>query len=296
MFQIMIEYKNRNITLKKKAIIMIAFIFLVSGIFSSGCKKSDESNTQNNDILAKVYDKKLTKNDIEINYIQNISKEDSLNLVHSYIEHWIRKELLAYNAKKYINNKKEIKKLVEDYEKSLLVEAFQRQYIKENLDSQITNQQMKEFYDENKNNFHLDHSIVRFIYAKIDAKKRGLDKFYENWNNNRFNLVYRYGSKYSEKYFLKTKKWYDLKDMKSKVPGFLLKKEKKYEVQKNVNGFEYFLKVLETRHKEDIIPLSLIKDKLKKLIIEKRKSHLIDDYIEKLYKKEINNNNIKIYK
>ncbi|HEB62772.1 MAG TPA: hypothetical protein ENI82_06440 [Bacteroidetes bacterium] len=289
-------HKNRNITSRLKAIIMIAFLFLISGIFSSGCKKSEDYKTESNDVLAKVYDKKLTKNDIDIEYIKNISKEDSLNLVHSFIEHWIRKELLAHNAKKYINNKKEIERLVEDYEKSLLVEAFQKQYIQENLDTNITKKQMKEFYDENKENFHLDHSIVRFLYAKIDAKEKGIDKFYENWNNNRYNLVYRYGSKKSKKYFLKTKKWYDLKEMKKEIPHFLYKKDRKYEVQKNVNGYEYFLKVLETRYNGEIVPLSLIKDKLKVLIIEKRKSHLIDDYIEKLYKKEINNNNIKIYK
>ncbi len=292
----MIKLNYRDITFKSKAIIMIAFLFLLSAILMPGCKKTDNSEKENSDILAKVYENQLTKNDIDIEYIKNISKEDSLNLVHSYIEHWIRKELLAHNAKKHINNKKEIERLVEDYEKSLLVEAFQKQYIEENLDTNITNKQMKDFYDENKNNFHLDHSVVRFLYAKIDAKKKGLDKFYENWNNNRYNLVYQYGSKHSEKYFLKTRKWYDLKEMKKKVPGFLLKKDKSYEVQKNVKGYEYFLKVMETRHKGEIVPLSLIKDKLKKLIIEKRKSHLIDDYIENLYKKEINNNNIKIYK
>jgi len=292
----MTEHKNRNITLRSKAIIMIAFLFLTLGILSSGCKKNSETGVANDNVLAKVYDRQLTKNDIDIKYIKNISKKDSLDLVHSYIEHWIRKKLLAHNAQKYINNKKEIDRLVEDYENSLLIEAFQKQYIQENLDTQITIQQIKDFYKENKNNFHLDHSVVRFLYAKIDANKKGLDKFYENWNNNRYNLVYRYGSKNSKKYFLKTKEWYNLKEMKEKVPKFLIKKGRKYEVQKNVNGYEYFLKVLETRHKDEIVPLSLIKDKLKKLIIEKRKTQLIDDYIEKLYKKEINNKNIKIYK
>ena len=292
----MTKHNHRDIINKSKAIVMIAFLFLLSVILLPGCKKTNDSQNENGEVLAKVYDNILTKNDIDIKYISNISKEDSLDLVHSFIEHWIRKELLAHNAKKYLKNKKEIERLVDDYEKSLLVEAFQEQYIQENLDTNVSKKQMKEFYEENKENFHLDHPVIRFIYAKIAADEKGIDKFYENWNNNRYNLVYQYGSRKSKKYFLKTKKWYDLDEMKKEVPRFMLKKERKYEVQKNVKGYEYFLKVMETRYKGEIIPLSLIKDKLKKLIIEKRKSHLIDDYIEKLYKKEINNNNIKIYK
>ena len=279
---------------KIKAIIMIAFVFFM-GILISACNSEKGMEKTESQLLAQVYDKKLNKKDIEISYLKNIGKEDSLNLVQSYVEHWIRKQLLAKNAENYIKNKKEINRLVEDYKNSLLVESFQNQYIRENLDTVITKKQLREFYNENKDNFHLDHAVVRILYAKIDAKKKYLDRFYENWNNNKFNAIYKYGSKNSKKFFLKLNKWYDLDKIKKEIPGFLQKNKKKYKVQKNVNGYEYFLKVIETRYKNEITPLSLIEDKVKKLMIEKRKSHLLDEYIENLYKQEIKNKNVKIY-
>lgn len=279
---------------KMKAIIMIAFIFF-NGIIFLSCDNKNEAEAGNSKLLTEVYNKKLKESDIDIKYLKNIDKKDSLNLIHSYTEHWIRKQLLAKNAENYVKNINEINRLVEDYKNSLLVEAFQKQYIKEKLDTVISNKQMREFYNENMENFHLDHAVVRLLYAKIDAKKKYLDKFYENWKEDKFNAIYSYGSKNSEKFFLKLNKWYDLNEIKKEIPKFLQKNKRQYKVQKNVNGYEYFLKVIETRYKNEITPLSLIEDKVQKLIIEKRKSHLLDEYIEELYKQEIKNKNVKIY-
>ena len=86
-----------------------------------------------------------------------------------------------------------------------------------------------------------------------------------------------------------------MKSIRSKIPKSLQKKGNKYNVQKNINGYEYFLKVINIRHKNEIVPLILVEEKVKKLILQKRKSDLIDNYIEELYKKELENKNIKIY-
>lgn len=277
-------YKIKHIT-----IIVLALLLL------SKCNRSDNSKKGGDKIVAEVYNKSLLKSEINYSISGEVDKQDSTTLEQSYIQHWIRKTLLAKNANKQVKDIDEIDKLVKEYKNSLTIEFFEKQYIKENLDTVVLEKDLEDFYKENKNNFLLDHSIINLLYAKIDEGQRNLDKFYEHWQNNRYKSIISYGTKNSEKYYLDKDKWYNLEDIKKDIPTFLMKNKNKYKVQKNSGGYEYFLNVNDTKHKNEVIPLIMIKDVIKKLVIRKRKSEIIDNYIEELYKKEIKKKNIKIY-
>ena len=270
-------------------------VFILPMIFVFGCSDKQKRDISNGDIAASVYDSKLYYSDIVIDMPSDISDNERSDLINSYIEHWVRKTILAHNAKKDIKDFSKINNLVEDYEKSLIIEDFKRIYIKEHLDSTITPDDLKGFYEINKNQFILERSVVNLIYAKFNDKKHNLDKFYEKWKKRDFNYISKYCEANGDDYFYKKDKWYDLKDVKKKLPSFLLKNKDAYEVQINKKGFEYFLKVFESKHKNENIPLNMVKEKVEKLILQKRKSDIIDKYIEELYKKELAGNNIKVY-
>ncbi len=261
-----------------------------------GCADNSNSDVQKGDIAAKVYDRTLYFSDIKIDFPQEISDKNRSNLINSYIEHWVRKEILAHDAAKRIEDFNRINSLVEDYKNSLIIDDFKNKYISDNLDSTITEQDLNKFYSENKHQFILDHPVVNIIYAKFKDDKHNLDKFYENWKKKRFRYISDYCAKNSDEYLYKKDVWYDLDDVKKTLPSFLRKKKDSYEVQINKKGYEYFLKVFDTKHKNENIPLNIVKKDIEKLILQKRKSDLIDKYIEELYKKEIDSDKIKIYR
>ena len=261
-----------------------------------GCAENNKSNVRNEDIAAKVYDRTLYYSDIKIDFPDEISDKSRSSLISSYIEHWVRKEILAHDAIKKIKDIDRINFLVEDYKKSLIIDDFKKTYISDNLDSTITEQDLKKFYSTNKHQFILDHTVVNIIYAKFKDNKYNLDKFYENWKKKRFGYISDYCEKNSDEYLYKKDVWYDLDDVKKTLPSFLRKKKDSYEVQINKKGYEYFLKVFETKHKNEIIPLNIVKKEIENLILQKRKSDLMDKYIEELYKKEIASDKIKIYR
>lgn len=275
----------------------LRFVFLISSVFIvfAGCSNKDEVKESNTNIAASVYEKKLFRSDIVLDLQNDLPVKEKLELENSYIEHWVRKTLLTYNASKDIGDFSKIDRLVEDYKNSLIVEAFKYQYVRENMDSVISDEELKGFYSENINNYILDYSVINLFYAKISDKSYNLDKFYENWKKNKYQYISDYGVKNSEDYYLDKDRWYNLKEMKNKIPKFLLKNKDKYEVQINKKNYEYFLKVFDTKHKNENIPLDMVKDDIKKLILQKRKSDILDKYIEELYKKEIANDKIKIY-
>ena len=270
--------------------------FLPAMFMILGCAENNKSNVRNEGIAAKVYDRTLYYSDIKIDFPDEISDKSRSSLISSYIEHWVRKEILAHDAIKKIKDIDRINFLVEDYKKSLIIDDFKKTYISDNLDSTITEQDLKKFYSTNKHQFILDHTVVNIIYAKFKDNKYNLDKFYENWKKKRFGYISDYCEKNSDEYLYKKDIWYDLDDVKKTLPSFLRKKKDSYEVQINKKGYEYFLKVFDTKHKNENIPLNIVKKEIEKLILQKRKSDLIDKYIEELYKKEIASDKIKIYR
>ena len=270
--------------------------FLLAIFLILGCADNSKSDVQKGDIAAKVYDRTLYFSDIKIDFPDEISDKNRSDLMNSHIEHWVRKEILSHDAAKKIKDINRINILVEDYKSSLIIDDFKKKYISENLDSTITEQDLNKFYSANKHQFVLDHPVVNIIYAKFKDNKYNLDKFYENWKKKRFKYISDYCEKNSDEYLYKKDVWYDLDDVKKTLPSFLRKKKDSYEVQINKKGYEYFLKVFDTKHKNENIPLNIVKKEIEKLILQKRKSDLIDKYIEELYKKEIASDKIKIYR
>ena len=129
----------------------IIFLPLLLLLFSN-CNNSDNFKNGRNKVVAEVYGKSLLKSEIDYSISGVVDKQGSTTLEQSYIEHWVRKTLLAQNAKKQVKKIDDIDKLVEDYKNSLTIEVFEKQYIKENLDTVVLEKDLEAFYKENKNN------------------------------------------------------------------------------------------------------------------------------------------------
>ena len=65
-------------------------------------------------------------------------------------------------------------------------------------------------------------------------------------------------------------------------------------IQKNFDNNEYFFKVLDMKKAKDTIPLVLIKEKLKRLILHDRKKTVIEDYKQDLYEKGLRSKIVKL--
>lgn len=88
--------------------------------------------------------------------------------------------------------------------------------------------------------------------------------------------------------------WISSSKLSQIIPRSLIQDKSSYEVQKILTE-QSILKVTNSRHKNEIIPLPIIKDEIRELILKKRKTDLLDSFIADLYKQETKNNNVKIY-
>ena len=142
----------------------------------------EKENTAS-EIVAIVNTDKLFKEDLKDILPRNITKEDSLILVKSFIQDWAVKKLLLKAAANNNTSEslKSINILVQDYKESLLINNYKEELIKQQLDTLISEDEIEQYYIANNANFKLNEVLVKSKYLyfnlTINDKKEIIDLF-----------------------------------------------------------------------------------------------------------------------
>jgi hypothetical protein len=259
-----------------------------------------EKDVRSSEIIAIVNTDKLFKEDLKGVLPQNISKEDSLILVKSFIQDWAVKKLLLNAAadNNSLESLKNIKNLVKDYEESLLINNFKEALIKQQLDTIVSDAEIEEYYLANNENFKLNEVLIksRYLYFNTTIINRNeiIDLFKSKEIEDAEELERQQLS--FKIYQLNDSIWTELDKILLKLPFSkenLLKKSKF--IQKQDSLGLYLVAIKDVLRRNEIAPLSYIKSTIKEMILHKRKIELIRDIEKIIVKDATKNNNFKIY-
>src|SRR6187549_943616 len=156
-------------------------VVLVTGVVA--CKKSTKVGEEKPEpvLLAQVFDYKLYFDDIK-DLIQGYANaEDSIQQVRSLSEHWVRDRLILVEAEKNLPKEVNMNKLLEDYRQSLLRHFFEQRALEERLDTVITENDLVQYYEANKEQHRLESGILRAYYFKIKRPSQRSDKILQWW-------------------------------------------------------------------------------------------------------------------
>jgi hypothetical protein len=276
--------------------VFLCVFLLVSCDYLMVREKEDKSS----EIVAIVNTDKLFKEDLKNVLPRNISKEDSLIIVKSFIQDWAVKKLLLKGAANNNTSQslRNINKLVQDYKESLLINNYKEELIKQQLDTVISNDEVEKYYVVNNENFKLNEVLVKskylyFNYTINDQKEIvklfKSDKIEDAEALERQQLSFRI-------YQLNDSIWTELDKVLLKLPFSkenLLKKSKF--IQKQDSLGLYLVAIKDVLNRNDIAPLSYIKSTIKEMILHKRKIELIREIEKIIVKDATKNNNFKIY-
>ena len=93
---------------------------------------------------------------------------DSTSRAEAYINSWIRNQLLIQEASRKIDiNEAEVERKILDYRFSIIAYEYQTFYVKQNLDTAISNPEIDKYYKENIDNFILKQNIVKATFLKV---------------------------------------------------------------------------------------------------------------------------------
>lgn len=282
--------------MKNTFLIIFSFLLFTSCDYFNFRSKEEESL----EIVAMVNNDKLFKDDIKAILPENISKNDSIVMVRSFINNWALKKLLLSKAEK--NNSleatNEINALVNDYRESLLINNYKEMLINQQLDTTIVSLEIEKFYELNKENFKLNEELLKIKYLHFDHKVINKNELIRLFKSERIDDL-----EALEKQQLSFKQfqfdediWIPLDNVMLKMPfsrDELLNKLKFKEKQDSIGI--YLISIRDVLSRNETAPLSYIKSQIKQMILHRRKIELIKDIEKILLQDATKNDNFKVY-
>ena len=281
---------------------LVSCIFLfVAVICLSSCKWVKEQEFQEK-ALCRVYDDLLYPSDLIGLVGPEVNKEDSMRIVKSYVDFWVKQRLMLKKAKDNIKIKKaELKRKVDDYHNTLVIYDYEQAMLQEKLDTGVTELDIENYYKDFEHNFLTKTHWVKLDFIKIDPKAPKIDSL-PIWLNGK-KISYReslsdFCYQYAEEFTLDTAKWFDFEIIMKHVPLKLnnpvvyLKSRRYSMVQDSI--YRYYLKVHALRLKGEVKPLGLVKDNIKHLIVNKRQKSFLEKLRNNVYN-SAQNNEFEIY-
>jgi hypothetical protein len=276
------------------------FIFTIVVFTSCDLFKIQEKEKNTSEILAIVNTEKLFRIDVTSVLPKNINKADSLVLANSYIQNWAIKRLLLAKAKNNSSQEtvNQIDGLVQDYKESLLINNYKEKLVKQKLDTVVSDEEIREYYLLNKENFKLNEELVKIRYLHIDNNLIDEGEILSLFRSNDINdLEELEKQELSFKFHqFNDSIWTQLDKVLLKLPfskDKLLKKTKFIQKQDSIGLYLAIIKDVLPRN--SIAPISYITSTIKQMILHKRKIELLRDIEKIIVKDATQNNNFKIY-
>lgn len=250
--------------------------------------------------LARVYDKSLYLSDLPTLEDHYESKEDSLEALRTAVNRWVRDELLLHEASNNISEDLNLDQLVEEYRESLIRHHYEQKLIATNLDTVVTEFDLKAHLEENEAHYNLEKSILRCLYIKVRKPVKSIKRIQE-WlekpDSKNLKSMRKYCRDYADYCLSNPDKWYKWEDVKKSFPDDFKERDLRSGTLRTFADFkhQYFIRILEYVSKKDDVPLSFFEEQATKLIIRERKNRLLEDLKMRLYEEQKSSSAVKIY-
>lgn len=255
-------------------------------------------------VVARVNDNFLYEKDIQKLISEDTTPEDSILIVNNYINRWATQQLLIDQARINLSadQLEQYEKLVQEYQNDLLTEAYKNVIVSKQLDSTITEQEYRDYYETNKENFRLKDLLVKLRYVQLPVNYEGLASVREKLG--RYNEKDRKSLNSQDYQFISSNfndsVWVRKEIFLNTLPAIrdnseqVLKKSNFTQLQDSLGV--YLVKIEDVLNPNDTAPLSYVKPTLKQIILNKRKLELIKKLETDITRDAIETNNFEIYK
>lgn len=277
----------------KKFVIVFLILLSACTFFK---KKSERA-------LARVDNDYLFESELKGVIPPGTQAKDSITLARNFIDYWIRQKLIIRQAEKNLDaSQVDFSKQMEDYRNSLIIYEYENELVKQKLDTTVSDEEIEGYYDANQKNFLLKDNIVKIQYIKLPLKSPNVKQFKKlllSDNSEDKTRLSEQCEKNAADYFLDDHNWLLFNDLLKQIPiktynqeEFLMK-NRDLEYQDSL--FIYLVRFKDFKIKESISPLSIEKDRIRNIILNKRKMELINKMRQDVFNQAQRNGDFEIY-
>lgn len=282
---------------------MIRLLLAILFLSLSSCNLLNKE--QKPEAVARVGDHYLYKSDLLNLVPEGTSKADSILMVHNYIDRWATQKLLIEAAERNLSESKqnEYDDLIKQYKVDLYTKAYLEEMVKQKVDTIVSEDELKKYYNEHKDNFKSSGTLVRLRYINIDKDNPRLaairDKFF-NFNKKDKKFWDTYSLQFKN-FAFNDSVWVGIEQVYSKLPVVnpsnrdeIIRIGKQMQILDNQDL--YLIKVTDVIDEKQASPFSYIKPTLKEVIINQRKLELIKKIEKEITDDAIKNKDYELYK
>lgn len=264
---------------------------LLSVALTISCGKFSLYNSGKGDPIASVADKELYMEDLDNLFSKEMSKEDSVAVLESYINSWIRTELKTIAAEELFSEQQsDIEEMVKAYRTSLLTYKYEAAHVEKRLDTLVTAAQTVQYYNDNKENFLLSGPIVKARIVRLPIDTRKIKKMEEMFRSSKpdeladfVTICEKNGYRLDDF----SGEWADFNTVLQHIPfsqknfDDFLKSKSYYEVEDD--QFRYMMKIESYRLTGEHSPAERETSNIRKILLNKRRTELIKQLDDSLY-------------
>ncbi len=245
------------------------------------------------DVVARVGRQMLTKEDLAEVLPAGVTGEDSISYVKTYVDKWLVRQLKIEEANQlFPESEHDIEKLVEDYRGSLLTSRVDQYYIDNMMDSEVSDEQVAEYYNSHKSDFILDRTLVKGRILRFDASYRQSKKLKSQMQKAATSTTEEKSlSDLCEKNgFLlidKRASWMNFSDFLTNLPVTAAQNNEplldKLGIQEmKVGKDQYYFDFTSVCRKGNVAPLEIVADNIRRILITRRRAEIIRQHEEQI--------------
>ena len=278
---------------------LLVIIILIS---LSACSFFKKKQSIDKDAIARLNDDILYASDIQ-GLTKGLKGKDSVEVLKSYADSWVRKKLLLQKAKENIaEDDPNIAKKIEDYRATLLLYEYEKALVNKKLDTAVTQQELDTVYEKVKADFPLEQDVYLLYFVRLKKDAKDLDNI-RKWINKQDDeetarKLEGYCQEFATSQVLNQGIWYDKESVLKNFPLTeydiaSLNGNKLFREFKTPDG-SWFIKVGDVAKKDQPSPEQFIHEQIVKAVIEKRRMDLVEKIYDKIYQDGIKSKSFEI--
>ena len=253
-------------------------------------------------VVARAYNYELRQSDLAGLVGEGVSAEDSAAIVANYVEQWIRQAVILTKAEKNITDNFE--RQLREYKNSMLTYAYEQKIVNQLLDTNVTDEQIRDYYDQHNEDFRLTSTIVKAVYVTAPVKSPAVPKIKNILNKKPFDEttiveLESTATRYGLNGHYDGETWMPFYTLQGAVPvttyneSLYLKQNRTIYINDDTTA--YMVRILDYKVSDDVAPLEVQSDNIRSIILNHRKLDILDRLQSDLLKEAEKGDHVKRY-
>ncbi|MDE5791260.1 MAG: hypothetical protein K2H96_08540 [Muribaculaceae bacterium] len=275
------------------------FVVALTVGFAGGCAhKPLDSGTEGN-VLVSVGDSSLNLEDVERLIPAGLTSEDSVEMLHSIIDHWIETRVLEEVARENVIDLEEIDRLTQNYRNRLIVDEYLRK-MGENAPSDVNRSEVENYYRQFGDSLRLEQPILKGIYLRTSERDPQLDnirRWLSSGSEVEIDELEKRGLREATGYEYFTDRWVAWEDVARQMPvrvedaDLFLKENRDFDTVRG--GSVYLLHVTDYIPSGEVMPKEFALARISEILADRRVGEYRKNLKKSIYRKALKEGRLK---